>query len=219
MLNLSEWEDFPDVPGSLLSGGWPAEQSTILCSGYCIWVRISYHYFEFECRGTGFCVRNTVRNTGMSDPIYYNFAIWDLRYWILWQKMPQFANFKKLLFWNLFEHIFFDPAIKNRTIYTMKISVVLFLCLIDGAAAAFAPATHPLAFKPATLSLSSISPDGFRRNKPLYKPKDTTPVPVHNVNFLQRALIGDVVLDPDYTLTWSLALLGGLIILYHPCKL
>ena len=119
----------------------------------------------------------------------------------------------------VFSNISFLIQLKNRTIYTMKISVVFFLCLIDGAAAAFAPATHPLAFKPATLSLSSISPDGFRRNKPLYKPKDTTPVPVHNVNFLQRALIGDVVLDPDYTLTWSLALLGGLIILYHPCKL
>ena len=49
------------VQRSLKSSIWRpaaggAEHDTV-CSGYCIWVRISYH---LECRGTGFCVRNTV---------------------------------------------------------------------------------------------------------------------------------------------------------------
>jgi len=117
-----------------------------------------------------------------------------------------------------------DPA-KTSNREMILAHVLLFLCL--GGAAAFVPVA-PFAVKQAAPSVSYFQPDDIRNKKqpmmqPLYafssKPKDTTPVSNRNVNFLQKMLIGDVVLDPDYSLTWSFALLGGLIIFYHPCKL
>jgi hypothetical protein len=46
----------------------------------------------------------------------------------------------------------------------------------------------------------------------------TTPKPVRNVNWLAKQSINDVILDPDYTLTWAFGLLGPLICWYHPGK-
>lgn len=96
-------------------------------------------------------------------------------------------------------------------ITTMK-TCALLLCV--GSALAFAPA--PTVKSSSVLKMSSISikPDG---SIPPHK-RSTIPKPVREVNWMEKATMKDVVLDPDYTLTWAMALLGGLIIWYHPCK-
>jgi hypothetical protein len=75
-----------------------------------------------------------------------------------------------------------------------------------------------------TTALSAASPIGnFRRkddwsDKPISERKSTTPVSAKKVNKIQRAIMKDVVLDPDYFLAWAVGLLGPLILWYHPCK-
>ena len=56
--------------------------------------------------------------------------------------------------------------------------------------------------------------------KPSPKRASTTPVPVRKVSKAERAQMKNRIIDPDYTLAASVALLGGpLIAWYHPCKL
>jgi hypothetical protein len=67
------------------------------------------------------------------------------------------------------------------------------------------------------------TPRDFRKKddwstKPLYEPKSTTPVAHHKVTKRELAKMSNVVISPDYTLTWAVALLGPLIMWYHPCK-
>lgn len=97
----------------------------------------------------------------------------------------------------------------------MKLSV-LFLCLTG--ASAFTAPQFAATTKSSALSLSSIRADW---DKPLKSPKMTTstPKPVRNVNWLAKQSINDVILDPDYTLTWAFGLLGPLICWYHPAAL
>jgi hypothetical protein len=76
--------------------------------------------------------------------------------------------------------------------------------------------------KPTTLSAASPI-GGFRRkddwsDKPISERKSTKSVPVKKVNKFQRATTKDIVLDPNYFLTWAVGLLGPLILWYHPCK-
>jgi hypothetical protein len=55
--------------------------------------------------------------------------------------------------------------------------------------------------------------------KPLYKTKSTVPITDQKVSWLEKQSMGDVMLEPDYVLTWVFGLLGPLIIWYHTCKL
>ena len=92
----------------------------------------------------------------------------------------------------------------------MKV-IALLLCVCG--AAAFSPPT-PIGTKHLTVTRSSFGADDFGvRNIAV----ETTPR-VRNGQPIQNLARTDVVLDPDYSLTWSMALLGGLIIWYHPCK-
>lgn len=54
--------------------------------------------------------------------------------------------------------------------------------------------------------------------KPLYRRESTTPVADRKVTKFERMMMPDVVVPPDFTLTWAVALLGPLIMWYHPCK-
>jgi hypothetical protein len=93
----------------------------------------------------------------------------------------------------------------------MKV-VALVLCVCG--AAAFAP---PLgATQHLTSIKSSFGADDFGGKSYLQNVADTPRV--RNGQQIQNLARTDVVLDPDYSLTWSMALLGGLIIWYHPCK-
>lgn len=103
----------------------------------------------------------------------------------------------------------------------MKISIVVPL-LAASTASAFTPLSTPrsktnnfVALNAATVE-NSPWPDDYS-NKPLYEPKSTTPEPVKPVGRFGRKAVADVTIDPDYYLTWCFALVGALIMWYHPC--
>lgn len=52
--------------------------------------------------------------------------------------------------------------------------------------------------------------------KPILERKSTTPVATRKVTPFQRSMMKDVVIPPDFSLTWAVALLGPLIAWYHP---
>lgn len=69
----------------------------------------------------------------------------------------------------------------------------------------------------------STSPQDFQRkndweDRGRYEPKSTPSVPVKKVSGMQRALMEDVIIEQDFFLAWAVALLGPLIMWYHPCK-
>ena len=102
----------------------------------------------------------------------------------------------------------------------MKITVLLLSLASTASAFQMAPTTRSVA---TTTSLSaSTTGDDMKPNDwtgyPVGVKKSTTPVPVRKVNSAQRAMMSDVMLDPDFSLTWALAALGPLIMWYHPCK-
>lgn len=76
--------------------------------------------------------------------------------------------------------------------------------------------------KTTTLSAASSIGNSRRKDdwsdKPISDRKSTKPVPTKKVNAIQRAMMKDVILDPDYFLTFAVGLLGPLILWYHPCK-
>ena len=98
----------------------------------------------------------------------------------------------------------------------VAVSAVLF-----GSASAFT-------FRPSVKKVSSLSMattidkfggkhDGYS-DKPLYTPKSTTPEPVRKVSWFQKQSLPDVIIEPSFFLTYAVALLGPLILWYHPCK-
>lgn len=100
---------------------------------------------------------------------------------------------------------------------------VLLLAILSGTVLSFAPSTI-IKTKPSLVTLfaaTSIPPGGKRdgfSDKPIYERKSTTPIADRKVSWIEKNMMEDVMLEPDYFLTWALALLGGLIIWYHPCK-
>jgi hypothetical protein len=97
----------------------------------------------------------------------------------------------------------------------MKFALVL-LSLVSAASAFMAP---NLVAKPTTLeAVSNLRPQNDWSDKPLLEKRSTTPVPKRKVNAFQRQMMKDVIIPPDFTLTWAVAALGPLIISYHPCK-
>lgn len=89
-------------------------------------------------------------------------------------------------------------------------------------------AAHGFVASPAPKAKTSLNvatqPKGGKNmwddwsNKPLPKRQSTTPVAKKKVSKMERAMMKDRVLDPDYTLALSVAALGPLIAWYHPCK-
>jgi hypothetical protein len=53
--------------------------------------------------------------------------------------------------------------------------------------------------------------------RPDSKKKSTKPVADRMVSKIDRMMMKDVVLDPDYTLTWAVGLVAPLIAWFHPC--
>ena len=93
----------------------------------------------------------------------------------------------------------------------------LFLSLF-GVASAF---TATPSSQISTTSSLNAATGRFRNDdwsdKPLRQPKSTEPVASPKaLNPLQRKMMKDVVIPPDYTLTWSIFALGPLIMWYHP---
>lgn len=77
-------------------------------------------------------------------------------------------------------------------------------------------------FSSVTTTLNALSTppkysDGWSE-KPLYTRESTTPVADPKFSRLQRMMMKDEVIPPDFSLTWAVALLGPLILAYHPCR-
>lgn len=101
--------------------------------------------------------------------------------------------------------------------------IVLVLVAAATAASAFTPITNKkvsIASRTLHLSASSMEPNKKSRDgwtgKPGYVAKSMEPVADKNVSKLQRMTMKDVMIDPNYFLTWAVALLCPLIIWYHP---
>jgi hypothetical protein len=77
-------------------------------------------------------------------------------------------------------------------------------------------------FDALRMSASSIEPDKKSNDgwtgKPGYVRKSMEPVADKKISKLQRMTLQDVMIEPNYFLTYAVALLGPLIIWYHPCK-
>ena len=98
----------------------------------------------------------------------------------------------------------------------MKIALLFSLC---SAAAAFTASPSPLKTTSTALHVASTPDDldGWS-DKPRFLQESTTPVADRKVSKLERMMMPDVVIPPDFTLTWAVAALGPLIMWYHPCK-
>lgn len=94
------------------------------------------------------------------------------------------------------------------------------LALACATVSAFVPSSTQ--FVSTKLSASTTG-GNFRPNDWTGYPADTerkssTPVPARKVSKSDRAKMDDVMLDPNYFLTFAVAALGPLIMWYHPCK-
>jgi len=98
----------------------------------------------------------------------------------------------------------------------MKIATLISMLLCIGTSSAFAPSQ--IKARSTSLNIASIPPEDLDSwsNKPLNQHEETTPVRDPKFNPISRMMMKDVVLPPDYSLTWALALLGPLIMAYHP---
>lgn len=101
----------------------------------------------------------------------------------------------------------------------MKLAILLLSLM--GSASAFV--VTPL--RVATTALSAATTGGNFDKKandwagyPLAEKKSTMPVAARKVNPFQRMTMQDVMIDPNFFLTFAVAALGPLIIWYHPCE-
>jgi hypothetical protein len=103
----------------------------------------------------------------------------------------------------------------------MKLAIILLsLCM---ASSAFTVATLRAAPTPTALNAATMdnTPDepGWGMNRPeSTKKKSTKPVADRMNSKIDRMMMKDVVLDPDFTLTWAFDLVAPLIAWLHPCK-
>lgn len=118
-------------------------------------------------------------------------------------------------------YAFLQQAIDSFSLWTtrqrsMKAATLLFaLCV--GTSRAFCPSNTPV--RKTSLNVASVPPEDLDSwsNKPLNSHETTTPVADPKFNAFNRMMMKDVVLSPDYSLTWAVALCGPLIMAYHPC--
>lgn len=90
--------------------------------------------------------------------------------------------------------------------------------LVGNDVTAFSPSVKKGASSLPMASTVGVN-DGYRNKKPFSTPKKTTTrVPAKKVNWIQKQMLSDVMIDPDFSLTWTVALLGPLIWWYHPCE-
>lgn len=96
-------------------------------------------------------------------------------------------------------------------------AATLLLALCVGTSRAFCPSNTPV--RKTSLNVASVPPEDLDSwsNKPLNSHEKTTPVADPKFNAFNRMMMKDVVLSPDYSLTWAVALCGPLIMAYHPC--
>jgi len=92
--------------------------------------------------------------------------------------------------------------------------------LLAGNAVAFAPCPATSIKKQSSLHASTVNgvPNDGYSNKPLFERKSTTPIADRKVSWIQRQTLPDAMIDPNYFLTFAVAILGPLIWWYHPCK-
>ena len=93
----------------------------------------------------------------------------------------------------------------------------LFLLLsLAIATSSFSPSTIMARSSSKSSSLQAAS--GIGNSRPRFGEVSTEPVATVKVSQKQRNAMKDVVIDPDYSLSWQIAALCPLIIWYHPCK-
>lgn len=100
----------------------------------------------------------------------------------------------------------------------MKVVLLLSLCT---AASAFVTApSRPLTLVSSSALNAASTPDGLNgwSEKPRYVAESTTPVAARKVSKSERMRMKDVVIPPNFFLSWAVLLLGPLIMWYHPCK-
>jgi hypothetical protein len=99
--------------------------------------------------------------------------------------------------------------------FIMKVALLFFLC---SGASAFTASKSRATW--ATSLNVVTTPDNLDSwlEKPLHRRVSTTPVADRKVTKFERMMMPDVVIPPSYSLTWAVALLGPLIMWYHPCK-
>jgi len=99
----------------------------------------------------------------------------------------------------------------------MKIATLL-LSMCMGTSAFVATPSLTTSSVATSLDVTSIPPENLDNwsNKQLHVRESSIPVADPKFSRLGRMMMKDVVLPPDYSLTWALALLGPLIMSYHP---
>ena len=100
----------------------------------------------------------------------------------------------------------------------MKLALLTAAVLIGGATA-FAP--RPFNVKQSISLQISSTPGDFRRDNGYFEPKKNSKqvkkaTSIKPGNWLQRKSMEDVIIDPDYYLTWCFAIVGAVITWYHP---
>lgn len=100
----------------------------------------------------------------------------------------------------------------------MKVASFLALALCSTTASAFVAPSGVATKTTTALHVASTPPDNFDNwsDKPLYSPQSTTPVPTKKVSKWERMRMKDVVIKPNFSLAAAVALLGPLIMWYHP---
>ncbi|MGK3749949.1 MAG: hypothetical protein ACI8RD_002247 [Bacillariaceae sp.] len=131
---------------------------------------------------------------------------------------------------NPFSVGFYSKLISITQLLTTKSSrmkfAILFLSMCMGASvvSAFVSRSPNIvsASSSVTTTLNAISTPPNNSDdwseKRLYVRESTTPVADPKFSRLQRMMMKDVVIPADFSLTWAVALLGPLIMSYHPCK-
>jgi hypothetical protein len=95
----------------------------------------------------------------------------------------------------------------------MKLFSAIIATSLFGSVTAFAPS--PITKQSTTLHISSVPEDPFWGVAPKANNKA---ISIKVGDKLQKLKKEDVVIDPDYYLTWCFALVGALITWYHPRK-
>jgi hypothetical protein len=92
---------------------------------------------------------------------------------------------------------------------------LLLLFSLSTLASSFSPTPALSLWKASSLSMASK--DDWS-DKPIPQRKSSKPVPVRDVSWVKKKTLPDTMVAPNFYLTWAMAILGGLILWYHPCK-
>lgn len=115
-------------------------------------------------------------------------------------------------FWHL---LLFPVGFRKSPLALLSNLTMKLLLLLSLALATNGFSHSSMAYKATPTALQAASGLGSR---PKFGQVSTEPVATRKVSQRERNAMKDVVLDPDYSLTWSFAALCPLIIAYHPCK-